>query len=1315
MAKIFTLASMLVLWNVMHAQIILTPNNNGNQLAQILAGSGVTITNVTINCPGTSAGTFTCNNCNIGMSSGIALTSGDINAIAGPNNQAGAGIDNLAPGNAQLTSLVGGLFASTYDACVLEFDIQVLSDSVEFKYSFGSEEYLEWVSAGYNDVFAFYISGPGIAGQQNIALVPGTATPVSIDNVNDVSNSAYYVDNGDGFTAPQNGSNYYIQYDGFTTVLTAKRKNLQPCQTYHLRLAIADAGDGILDSGVFLEANSLTSNGVTVDDASTNDPNTSNAMEGCVNGKIVFRIDNPVPTPVTVTYQIGGTATNGTDYQNISNTITIPAGDTTATLNIVSLTDALIEGTETVAIYLLNACNNQPYDSAVMQIFDPFPVRTMNDTSICAGDQVTLASQGLGVYSWSPAASLSSASALSPIATPTVTTTYIITANIGSCTSRDTVTVNVIAPPFSVNAGNDVSSCAGGAVALNAVVSGNPVNGQAFQYLWSPAAGLSSTNTATTNATPAGAATYVIQVSSGSCRVTDTVNVSVGQLSITTNSTNETCYGYLDGTAAVTSASGASPINYLWNNNTTTASLTGIGGGSYTVTVSDANSCSATATLIVGSTNAIHFTQPTINNVNCYSGNDGLISISANGGAGSLYYLWNNGSTSTTISLLTANTYTLTATDANGCHADTSIIITQPAQLSETVQFNNVSCNGSNNGSIDITVSGGVAPYTYLWNDGTATQDRINIGPGNYAVTITDLNNCSGNLSFTINEPNPMILVAAVSDAICNGSSTGGIDLSVNGGTFPYNYLWSNGTTSQDLTQASAGSYSVMVTDANNCTATNNQTIGQPTALAVSLTKTDLQCFGDNSGSVTSSVSGGTPGYTYLWSNNAASAIINTIAAGNYAVTVNDLQLCQASASITVNEPTELTINITSSDVLCHGDNSGSCNVTANGGTPGYNYIWSNGIATANNNNIPVGNYSVTVSDVNTCSATGNATLTEPALLSAILASLPPLCVGGNDGSINTTMTGGVAPFSYTLSSAGNTLASNNTGSFPGLSSGNYQVQVTDGNNCPTSSTVSILSPYPDEFTFTSTPTSCYGADYNDGSIIVTPLSTLNQPYTYNIDNTGNQLSGSFTNLSTGLHQIVIYNNNGCQTDTSYVVAQPAEGTATILYGDTTITLGQSVNLASALNNYNSNVISGYAWLPADGLSCNDCPNPVFNGFASTSYSLTITYNNGCVANATTKIFVEGYPPVFVPNAFTPNGDGNNDVFMIYGESIKNIGLMVFDRWGEKVFESSSQFEGWDGTFAGRQLNPAVYVYVAGITYLDGKKMEKKGTVTLLK
>ncbi|MBK7148351.1 MAG: choice-of-anchor L domain-containing protein [Bacteroidetes bacterium] len=966
---------------------------------------------------------------------------------------------------------------------MLEFDLQVLSDSVEFKYSFGSEEYLEWVSAGYNDVFAFYISGPGIAGQQNIALVPGTATPVSIDNVNDISNSAYYVDNGDGFTAPQNGSNYYIQYDGFTTVLTAKRKNLQPCQTYHLRLAIADAGDGILDSGVFLEANSLTSNGVTVDDASTNDPNTSNAMEGCVNGKIVFRIDNPIPTPVTVTYQIGGTATNGTDYQNIPNTITIPAGDSTATLNIVSLTDNLPEGTETVAIYLLNVCNNQPYDSAVMQIFDPFPVRTMNDTSICAGDQVTLASQGLGVYSWSPSSTLSSATALSPIATPSVTTTYIITSNIGSCVSRDTVTVNVIAPPFSVSAGNDVYSCAGGAVALNAVVSGNPVNGQAFQYLWSPAAGLSSTTTPATNATPAGAATYIIQVSSGNCRVTDTVNVSVGQLSITTNSTNETCFGYQDGTAGVTSALGSSPINYTWSNSATTATLTGLSGGNYTVTVSDANNCSATASLIVGSTNPIYFTQPTVTNVSCYNGNDGLVTISANGGAGSLSYLWNNGSTSTTISLLTANSYTISATDVNGCNADTTILITQPTQLNEAVQFNNVSCNGSANGSIDITVTGGIAPYSYLWNDGTVTQDRLNIGPGNYAVTITDLNNCSGNLSFTINEPNPMVLTAAATDALCNGTNTDSINLNVNGGTFPYNYLWSNNATTQDISQLVAGSYSVVVTDANNCTAGNTQTVQQPAVLSVSLTKTDLQCYGDNTGSVSSVVTGGTPGYTYLWSNSASAALINTIAAGNYSVTVNDLQLCQASASITVAEPSELLLNISYSDVVCHGGNSGQCSVAASGGTPGYNYLWSNSTTTPVNSNLPVGNYTVTVTDLNTCSASAAATLTEPALLSAVLASLPPKCVGGNDGIINTTMIGGVAPYNFTLNASGNTLANNGSGSFPGLSSGSYQVNVTDGNNCTTTSSVNILSPYPDEFTFASTPTSCFGPNYNDGSL----------------------------------------------------------------------------------------------------------------------------------------------------------------------------------------------------------------------------------------
>ncbi|HLP20478.1 MAG TPA: choice-of-anchor L domain-containing protein, partial [Chitinophagales bacterium] len=490
MNKLFTTFLLtLLLSQAAIAQISATTNNNGSQLSQILAGNGVTISNVTMNCPNGAAGTFTCNNCNLGMTEGIVLTTGSDTMITGPNNSGSEGWDNLASGDPSLNTLAG---ATTKDACALEFDMKVLSDSVEFRYVFGSEEYTEWVNSGYNDAFAFFISGPGITGQQNIALIPGTTTPVTIDNVNDNSYSQYYVDNGDGYTAPYNNNNTYIQYDGFTKVLTAKRKGLQPCQTYHLKLVIADAGDGIYDSGVFLEANSLTSNYVSIDSAETDEPNTTNAMEGCVRGKVNFRLQKPINQASVVHFGIGGSAINGVDYTAIADSIIIPAGDTIVSLFINPISDGIVEGTERIVISLFTACDALPYDSAVLLLIDSFGVDAGLGMTICAGDQAQLNALGLGLVNWNNASSLSSASILNPIATPTATTTYTVTADLGVCQSSDTVTITVISAPFSVSAGPDVASCSSTSMQLNAVVTGSTVNGNPFTYNWTPANTLSA-------------------------------------------------------------------------------------------------------------------------------------------------------------------------------------------------------------------------------------------------------------------------------------------------------------------------------------------------------------------------------------------------------------------------------------------------------------------------------------------------------------------------------------------------------------------------------------------------------------------------------------------------------------------------------------------------------------------------------------------------------------------------------------------------------------------------------------------------------
>jgi len=231
----------------------------------VLVGAGVTISNVTFTGASTQLGEFNAVNTLINIPTGLILASGNVTTAIGPNNSGSAGTDLSGSGDPDLATMAG---ITTFDAAVLEFDFIPVGDSIKFNYVFGSEEYLEFVNLGFNDAFGFFLSGPGIVGPftnsaVNLALIPNSTTPVTIDNVNNLFNAAYYVDNGTGTNAPYNTNPQYIQYDGHTVVLTAKSQVI--CgQTYHLKIAIADAGDGTYDSGVFLEGGSLTSEGVDI-------------------------------------------------------------------------------------------------------------------------------------------------------------------------------------------------------------------------------------------------------------------------------------------------------------------------------------------------------------------------------------------------------------------------------------------------------------------------------------------------------------------------------------------------------------------------------------------------------------------------------------------------------------------------------------------------------------------------------------------------------------------------------------------------------------------------------------------------------------------------------------------------------------------------------------------------------------------------------------------------------------------------------------------------------------------------------------------
>lgn len=418
------------------SQIVISPATPAQMVAN-LTGPGITYSNVTFTGdPNVSAAVFTNGNTtNLGLTSGVVLTTGSANLIPG-NDSGSEGLNNLGGALPELDAIAG---ATTYDGVVLEFDFVPLSNQINVNYIFGSEEYLEFVNSGFNDAFAFFISGPGIVGQQNIATVAGV--PVTIDNINNFSNAAFFVNNTGSFGANS------IEYDGFTTVLTAARTVI-PCSTYHIKLMIADGGDGVWDSGVFIAENGLFAPGAASQLVSIQPAyNFPNAVEGCTGSQFVFSIPAALPTATTINFTVGGTATSGQDYVALPNSVTIPAGQTSVTLPVNVLSDGVTEGSETIVITLqATTCSSQPFS---MTIVDATPITvSATGASMCqGGGPVIITSNATGgngtiSYSWSNGAGNNSSASVNPA----TTTSYTVTAT-DQCGKTATASATVTVVP----------------------------------------------------------------------------------------------------------------------------------------------------------------------------------------------------------------------------------------------------------------------------------------------------------------------------------------------------------------------------------------------------------------------------------------------------------------------------------------------------------------------------------------------------------------------------------------------------------------------------------------------------------------------------------------------------------------------------------------------------------------------------------------------------------------------------------------------------------------------------------------------------
>ena len=608
--------------------------------------------------------------------------------------------------------------------------------------------------------------------------------------------------------------------------------------------------------------------------------------------------------------------------------------------------------------------------------------------------------------------------------------------------------------------------------------------------------------------------------------------------------THISCNGGATGEVKVTVTGGTLPYDYTWSNGGDTQEITNLIAGDYTVTVTDANSCTANATVTVNEYEEIALSSQVVVNIKCYGENTGSITVAAQGGSGSYEYCINSGSYQSTgaFTNLTAGDYIIRVRDLadTDCYKDFNFTLTQPDnELTVTLNLTNPDCFGET-GTIEAVPAGGTTPYSYAWSHDAAADGATvtNLAAGTYTVTVTDDNDCTVDVTTTVVVPTEIVQDAstAITNVACHGELTGKIEFVATGGTpgTPDAYTYTLGTeTNNDgiFENLPAGTHNIVVKDGNNCTKTIPVEITQPTdPLTVTLALTNPDCFG-GTGTIVANPAGGASGYSYKWSHDATAdgANVTNLTAGPYEVTVTDANLCTATASATVVVPTEIAIDaVTLTHVLCYEETTGKIELVATGGTPGTPnaYTYESDLVTNHDGifeDLSAGDHIVRVADDNGCNKKFTFTLNQPA---AALATAPVIahvkCNSGADGSIELHTSGGTTPYTYAWSP--NTTET--TEVVTGLTAATYSVTVTDANGCElTHNDLVVDEPGPIVISF-DPPSGTIIC--NESTISVTVSSTGGTGTTHTYEWSTDAVVANVT-LGVGKYYVTATDENGCE------------------------------------------------------------------------------------------------------------------------------------------------------------------------------------------
>ncbi len=597
-------------------------------------------------------------------------------------------------------------------------------------------------------------------------------------------------------------------------------------------------------------------------------------------------------------------------------------------------------------------------------------------------------------------------------------------------------------------------------------------------------------------------------------------------------------------------------------------------------------------------------------NILCNGAATGSITLNVTGGSNSFTYSWSpSGGTGATATGLTAGIYTATVTDASGCSITVIDTLTQPGDIMTSISSQtNILCFGNSTGAATIGVTGGTGAYTYSWAPaGGTAASATGLAAGIYTVTVKDANNCTK--TQTVNITQPAVLATSVSsqtNVACNGSATGAATIAVTGGTVPYTYSWSpSGGSAATATNLAAGTYTVTVKDANNCTTTQTVNITQSGALTTSVSaQTNVLCKGAATGAATIAVSGGSTPYTYSWAPAGGTAASATgLLAGNYTVTVKDANNCSTTQTVTITEPAAAIATSVSAqtNVLCFGNTTGAATVAVTGGTGTYTYSWApSGGSAASASGLAAGTYTVTVKDANNCVKTQTVTITQPAsgLTAAITSQTNVLCFGNNTGSATVTPSGGTSPYTYSWSPSGGTAATAS-----GLAAGTYTVTVKDAGNCTATATVTITQPAAGLAATAGSQTNilCNGAATGAATVAVTGGTS---PYTYSWSPSGGT-AATATGLAAGTYTVTVKDAGNCTATQAFTITQPPAIVTSVTAQTSVACFGGSTGSATIGVTGGTGAYT-YSWAPSGGTAATA------TGLAAGNYTVTVKDANNC-------------------------------------------------------------------------------------------------------